>query len=147
MISVLIFAFLWRSQRDSDVLWKNESESDGVLVTATTWPPMWNVHPIIFMDLLVEHILRIDDISHYNRVTSSRTFTWPVSELKLLSVVSESKFELVPTSMDPFIMNAIVCRAFLKSPLCSSPSWSLVTVSLSALLDLAPGWPWKNENS
>ena len=32
-------------------------------------------HFHILIYLLVEHIWRIDDMSHYNRVTSSRTFT------------------------------------------------------------------------
>jgi len=51
-----------------------------------------------------------------------------------------SEFKVVPTSIQPFIMSAIVSKAFLMLPCCTPSSSSLVTFSRLPLLDFDPGW-------
>ena len=61
-----------------------------------------------------------------------------VSELKLLLVASE--FKVVPTSIEPLIMRAIVSKAFLKLLCCALSSSPLDMFFPFPLLDFAPGW-------
>ena len=66
-----------------------------------------------------------------------------VSELIPMAVLSVSKFKWFSTSIEPFMMEAIVSRAFLKLSCCTFLSSPQGAFSNVAHLDLSPGCSWK----